>query len=74
MRNKKNSIVGLRQAKVTYQEIFALLKKGNISKNSLSTVMKIGLKYEREGSIDRKSRSGRSKTFASKDDHRLKLS
>ena len=53
------------------KEIFALLNKENI-KNSLSTVKRIGLKYER-GSIGRKSESWRLRASTSNDDHRLKL-
>ena len=64
--------MGLKQAKIIYREILALLKKENI-KTSLSTVKKIGLKYKREGSIHRKWRSGFTSASTSKDDDRLKL-
>ena len=51
MRNLKNKIVGFRQAKMTHHKTLSTLSKKENIKTSLSTVQRIGLKYEREGSI-----------------------
>ena len=41
----KNRIAGLRQSKLTYKQIFDILRKENVT-TSLSTVKQIGLRFE----------------------------
>ena len=68
----KNRIAGLRQSKMTYKQIFGILKKENV-KTSLSTVKRIGQRFENERSVKRKTGSGRPRASTSKDEHRLKM-
>ena len=68
----KNRIAGLRQSNLSYKQIFDILKKENV-KTSLSAVKRIGQRFEIEGSVRRKSGSGRPRASTVKDDHRLKM-
>ena len=68
----KNRIAGLRQSNLSYKQIFDILKKENV-KTSLSAVKRIGQRFEIEGSVRRKSESGRPRASTVKDDHRLKM-
>ena len=54
----KNRIARLRQSKLTYKQIFYIIRKENVS-TSLSAVKRIGQRFEIEGSVKRKSGSGR---------------
>ena len=65
----KNRIAGLRQSNLSYKQIFDILKKENV-KTSLSAVKRIGQRFEIEGSVRRKSGSGRPRASTVKDDHR----
>ena len=53
-----NRIAGLRQSKLTYKQIFYILRKENVT-TALSAVKRIGQRFEIEGSVRRKSGSGR---------------
>ena len=68
----KNRIAGLRQSNLSYKQIFDILKKENV-KTSLSAGKRIGQRFEIEGSVRRKSGSGRPRASTVKDDHRLKM-
>ena len=68
----KNRIAGLRQSKLTYKQIFDILRKENVT-TSLSAVKRIGQRFEIEGSVKRKSGSGRPRASTFKDDHRIKM-
>ena len=57
---------------MSYKQIFDILKKENV-KTSLSAVKRIGQRFEIEGSVRRKSGSGRPRASTVKDDHRLKM-
>ena len=67
----KNRIAGSMQSKLTYKQIFDILRK-NVT-TSLSAVKQIGQRFEIEGSVKRKSGSGRPRASTFKDDHRLKM-
>ena len=68
----KNRIARLRQSKLTYKQIFDILRKENVT-TSLSAVKRIGQRFEIEGSVKRKCESGRPRASTFKDDHRLKM-
>ena len=68
----KNQIAGLRQSKLTYKQIFDILRKENVT-TSLSAVKRIGQRFKIEGSVKRKSGSGHPRVSTFKDNHRLKM-
>ena len=68
----KNRIAELRQSKLTYKQIFDILRKENVT-TSLSAVKRIGQRFQIEDSVKRKSGSGRPRASTFKDNHRLKI-